>query len=364
LSVSARNNAWLSRNAAAAGVAYDVGIADIIKTAHAMGIVYKLDPFLSTSLGASVVVPLEICSAYGTLANHGVHNPPTGIMRVTTSDGEVLYEYHPNPTRSVPADIADTMKEMMRGVIEHGTARAARCPFPASGKTGTTNSYRDAWFIGYTDDLVTAVWVGNRHNQPMNRTYGGTVPAPIWRQFMMVAQPIMASEHKGAREELGRINDVPALGSVNTTPTPYIEKLQGKQDREHKDSQQEDQTAQEETPPPPVDPGDKYTVAVCAETGDRATKWCPETMMVTYIKGRQPAPPSRTCTVHTGPEAVPDADNDTGRVDNRGRQRREQGIIISICAETGKIATDKCPTVLLRRFHGNAPTETCPLHGE
>ena len=177
---------WASRNAAAAGVANDIGIKNIIEVAYAMGIKYKLEPYLTTSLGASVVVPMEICSGYGTLANGGVHHPPTGIVRVVAHTGDVLYEYAPHPTRAIPTEIADTMQTMMRGVIERGTARAAGgTPFPASGKTGTTNSFRDAWFIGYTDDLVTAVWVGNRHNQSMNRTFGGTVPAPIWKQFML-----------------------------------------------------------------------------------------------------------------------------------------------------------------------------------
>ncbi len=194
---------WLSRNAAAAGVAYDVGIKRIIDIAHRMGIIYQLEPVLPTALGASAVVPLEMCSAYGTLANHGVHNPPTGIARVTSSDGEVLYEYRAQPTRAIPTVVADTMKETMRGVIERGTGRPARCPFPASGKTGTTNSFRDAWFIGYTDDLVTAVWVGNRHNQPMNHTFGATVPAPIWHDYMLVAEPIMAAEHERNRRQAG-----------------------------------------------------------------------------------------------------------------------------------------------------------------
>ncbi|MHB9130945.1 MAG: transglycosylase domain-containing protein [Armatimonadota bacterium] len=352
---------WLSRNAAAASVAYDVGMNNIIDTAHRMGIKYKLDPYLSTSLGASVVVPLEICSAYGTLANGGVLNPPTGIQRITTPDGEVLYEYHPLPQRSLPTTVANTMQEMMRGVIERGTARAARCPFPASGKTGTTNSYKDAWFIGYTDDLVAAVWVGNRDNQPMNRTYGGTVPAPIWHDFMIVAQPIMAAEHQDRASELARANSLPELTGLDTTPTPYILKItDGQRDAQAAREARENAQIDEQ----PVSPRNTYKVTVCQDSGVRATRWCPETMVVTYVKGRLPAPPSGYCTIHTGPDAIPLAGNEDEtrpRSNNRSSQR---GVVISICAETGKIATDKCPVVLRRRFVSNAPIETCPLHGE
>lgn len=342
---------WLSRNAAAASVAYDVGIDNIIDTAHRMGIRYPLERYLSTSLGASVVKPLEICSAYGTLANHGVHHPPTGIVRVTTPDGEVLYEYRPRPTRAIPTTIADSMKEMMRGVIERGTGRPARCPFPASGKTGTTNSFHDAWFVGYTDDLVAAVWVGNRHNQPMNHTFGATVPAPIWRTFMLVAEPIMAAEHRDTAFELARVNSLPELTGLNTQPTPYIQKATGANG-----------SAEVIAPKPVQNAGNEYSVMICQESGDRATQWCPETMVVSYVKGQEPSPPAAVCPVHTGSEAVPTSPDSQGR-NPATRAGSERGIILSICAETGKIATDKCPTVLRRRFVDNAPTETCPLHG-
>jgi len=336
---------WLSRNCAAAYTANKVGIKTIIPVAYRMGIRHPLDPNLSTALGASVVVPLEICSAFGTLANHGIHHPPTSIVRVATQDGEVLYEYSPNPERAVPTKIADTMKEVMRGVIERGTGRAARCPFPASGKTGTTNSYRDAWFIGYTDDLVTAVWVGNRNNQEMNHTFGATVPAPIWRQFMLVAQPIMAAEHKKKQKELALINDVPET-MANAEPPPDVEVTPPPQPEPPVPTTPEPET--------PLPAGQEYTVAVCAETGDLANQYCPEKVMITYVKDSGEEPPSAYCSKHTGPEAVPNADGTTG---DKG------GILISVCAATGKIATDKCPTVLLRRFKSNAPTETCPLHG-
>lgn len=343
---------WLSRNAAAAGVAYDVGIDKIIDVAHRMGIVYKLEEVLSSSLGASVVVPMEICSAYGTLANGGIHYKPHGIVSITTYDGQVLYEDHPRPRRAIPTDVADTMQDIMRGVIERGTARAARCPFRVSGKTGTTNSFRDAWFIGYSDDLVAAVWVGNRSNKPMNHTFGGTVPAPIWREFMLVAHPIMAAEHKAIAEELARRNVLPEPTDIDRTPTPYILKTMG---RRYRDRTPERTT---EDVSVTVPPGEQYTVRVCTASGDRATRWCPESMAVTYIRGRAPSPPAASCSIHTGPAAIPDQDETPAPGGHA-----EEGVLLSVCAETGKLATDRCPTVLQKRFTRNMPTETCPLHG-
>ncbi|MHB9024461.1 MAG: transglycosylase domain-containing protein [Armatimonadota bacterium] len=339
---------WLSRNAAAANVAADVGIKNVIQTAYVMGIAYPLEEYLSTALGSSVVVPLEICSAYGTLANGGVYNAPVGVTRVTSPDGEVLYEYTPRPRRALPKEIADTMEEVMRGVIERGTAARARCPFPASGKTGTTNDYRDAWFIGFTDDLVAAVWVGNRHNQPMHRTFGGTVSAPVWKQFMLVAHPIMVAEHQLRKEELARLNGMPDLASIND------------------ESPDEDEKGEDEKKEQPADAqaGSLFTVTICSETGLRATQWCPSTTVVTYTKGQLPAPPAASCATHTRPQDVPTVDNNnSGGPDKPAGDEADQGIVISICAETGKIATDKCPVVLQRRFSRNPPTETCPLHG-
>jgi penicillin-binding protein 1A len=338
---------WLSRNAAAVGIAADVGITNVIDTAHRMGIKSDLVPVLPTAIGATAVSPLEICSGYSVLANHGVLNPPAGIVKITAADeDDVLFTYSPHPRRAIPAPIADTMKDVMRGVIQRGTAHGAlgRFPFPASGKTGTTNSFRDAWFIGYTDNLVTAVWVGNRHNQPMNRTFGATVPAPIWGEFMLVAEPIMIAEHRERLDELARVNNLPELpaGEIDTTPSRYIIKITGTQGN---------------TPAAPADAGGQYTVTICQDTELRATPWCPNTELRTYTKGEPPYPPRKTCNVHTGPTAVPNADDDTDTTNNK------DGVLISVCVETGKIATDKCPIVRLRRFTHDAPTETCPLHG-
>ncbi len=341
---------WLSRNAAAVSVAADVDIENVISVAHAMGISSHLEPVLPTAIGATAVTPLDMCTGYAVLANHGVLNAPTGIVKITTPDGqEVLYESTMKPTRVLPTAIADTMKEVMRGVIQRGTAARAlgRFPYPASGKTGTTNSYRDAWFIGYTDNLATAVWVGNRDNTPMNRTFGGTVPAPVWGEFMRVAEPIMIAEHKDVATELTRRNNQPELlaKELNTSPSPHIAKLIGRRETANADTD--------------TRPADNYTLTICEDSGRRATSYCPDTETRSYVKGEPPYPPAGKCTQHTKPEDVPNADGEPSRP---GANDQQGGVLISVCVETGKIATDKCPIVKLRRFTENAPVETCPMH--
>lgn len=349
---------WGSRNAAAVSVANDLGIPLIIDTAHEMGIKHRLENYLTTALGASVVFPIEICSAYGTLANGGVLNPPAAIESIT-SDNSVLYKYSPTPRRSIPTIIADTMQKVMRGVIERGTARAiAPLPFIASGKTGTTNSFHDAWFIGYTDDLVTAVWVGNRHNEEMNHTFGATVPAPIWKRYMLVAQPIMAAEHQKIISQLTAANNLPELTNVDMTPSAYIAHHGNDTMRSNDRLDEADAVL---TPP---NPRDRMVVMICQQTHQRATSWCPDVRAVTFYRGRPPYPPSRLCTVHAGPTTVPQAGrNGRGNGGETSSGDTDRGVVISVCAETGKIATSRCPTVLRRRFRAdNAPTETCPLH--
>ena len=93
--------------------------------------------------------------------------------------------------RVMSPDFAGTMNEMLSGVIDHGTGRSAALPRPAAGKTGTTQDYRDAWFIGYTADLVAGVWLGNDDNTPTNRITGGSLPAQTWRRFMLAATRAM-----------------------------------------------------------------------------------------------------------------------------------------------------------------------------
>jgi penicillin-binding protein 1A len=175
-----------SRNIVAVKLLEQVGIDRVIQYAHRMGVQSPLEPNLSLALGTSVITPLDQATGYATLANQGVHIPASPFRMVKDSLGNtVLDNQYPEQTEVVSAGTAYIMTSMMEDVINHGTGYPnAIIGRPAAGKTGTTSDFRDAWFVGFTPDLVAAVWIGNDNYHPMNESYGGNVPARIWARFM------------------------------------------------------------------------------------------------------------------------------------------------------------------------------------
>ena len=178
-----------SRNVAAVRLAEQVGIDKVIQYAKRMGVKEPLDADLSLALGTSVVTPLDQASGYATLANQGIHIDPYAIRIVRDSLGTpILDNSYPQETEVVSAGTAYVMTSMLESVINEGTGYPnAKIGRPAAGKTGTTSDFRDAWFVGYTPDLVAAVWIGNDDYRPMNESYGGNIPARIWARFMKAA---------------------------------------------------------------------------------------------------------------------------------------------------------------------------------
>ncbi len=175
-----------SRNIVAVKLLEMVGVDRAIEYAHRMGVKSNLEPNLSLALGTSVLTPLDQASGYSTLANQGVHIDPSPFRMVKDSLGNtVLDNQYPEQTEVVSAGTAYIMTSMMEDVINHGTGYPnAIIGRPAAGKTGTTSDFRDAWFVGFTPDLVAAVWIGNDNYHPMNESYGGDIPARIWARFM------------------------------------------------------------------------------------------------------------------------------------------------------------------------------------
>jgi len=173
-----------SINVAAAKMIAELGADRVVEYAKRMGITSPLQPHLSLALGTSDVTPLEMASAYGVLANQGVRVRPVALLKVIDPDGKVLYEAFPAREVALPEAVAYLMTDVLKGVITRGTGRAAQLGRPAAGKTGTTDDYRNAWFIGFTPQLSTAVWIGNDDNTPMRRVVGGGLPAEIWAGFM------------------------------------------------------------------------------------------------------------------------------------------------------------------------------------
>ncbi len=187
--ISLREALTMSRNIVAVKLADRIGLDRIIDYAHRMGVTSPLEANLSLALGSSVVTVLDQASGYSTLANQGLHVDPTPFRMVKDSLGTIILDNRfPASTDVVSAGTAYIMTSMLEDVIAHGTGYPnAVIGRPAAGKTGTTSSFRDAWFVGYTPDLVTAVWLGNDNYSPMNESYGGNIPARIWAKFMKAA---------------------------------------------------------------------------------------------------------------------------------------------------------------------------------
>lgn len=181
----------LSMNTATVRLMREVGVSPVLDVARRMGILSKLEPNLSTGLGSSGVNMLELTTAYATLANGGHRVFPYAITRIKDESGRVLYERDPPGGYMRILDSSDVaeMTMMLRGVITNGTGQnAALGAALAAGKTGTSQDSRDAWFVGYTDRAVAAVWLGNDDNSPMKKVTGGNFPAKIWSQTMTAAQ--------------------------------------------------------------------------------------------------------------------------------------------------------------------------------
>src|SRR5271156_130382 len=181
-----------SVNTIAVQVAQRAGLRNVVAVAPRLGISSPLSPEVSLALGTNEVNLLELVSAYAPFANGGSGVWPHGITEIRDSDGTVVFHRTGSGAgRVMSPELAGTMNEMLSGVVGHGTGRDAALPRPAAGKTGTTQDYRDAWFIGYTADLVAGVWFGNDDDKPMNKVTGGSLPAQTWRQFMLAATQAM-----------------------------------------------------------------------------------------------------------------------------------------------------------------------------
>ena len=189
----------LSVNTVAVQLADKVGPSNVIANAKKLGITTLVedgspndDNLASAALGGLTkgVTPLEMAAAYGAFANKGVYIKPTAIVKILDRNGNVLEDNSSDvqKTQVMSEKTAYEMTSMLEGVIARGTGTAASIGRPAAGKTGTTDDNHDAWFIGYTPDIVTAVWVGDdTGSQSLGEIYGGTVPAQIWHDYMASA---------------------------------------------------------------------------------------------------------------------------------------------------------------------------------
>jgi 1A family penicillin-binding protein len=182
---------WASVNTVYARVAHEIGIKNVVKTAKAMGIQTRLPNFISVSLGTANCTPLEMASAYGTFAANGTRHDPIVITKVVDKKGATLFKAKPKGVQAIKPQVAYATTKVLEGVITKGTGSRADIGRPAAGKTGTSQKNRDAWFVGYTPQLVTAVWIGYQRERTImfngEKGFGGTLAAPLWAEFMRKA---------------------------------------------------------------------------------------------------------------------------------------------------------------------------------
>lgn len=187
-SIPIRRALELSRNVPAVKLGQSVGVDRIIEICRLLGIESPIDPVVSLPLGAVDLTPMEMAGAYATFASNGWHSQPTFIVQVTDSSGNVLLDNTPKPQLILDPWATAALTDVLQGVIARGTGKAANIGRPAAGKTGTTDSQRDVWFVGYVPQLATAIWVGNDDYSPLGSgATGGGIVAPVWRDFMQRA---------------------------------------------------------------------------------------------------------------------------------------------------------------------------------
>lgn len=276
-----------SVNVAAVKVMNETGVQKSVEFAKKLGIttlVNERDYNLSTALGGITkgVKPIELAGAYGAFANEGVYVEPVAITRIEDREHNILEEIKPKKTIAMKKTTAFLMTDMLQTVVKSGTgASASLGKRPVAGKTGTTSDDKDAWFIGYTPELVTVVWMGHDSPKPMSRVYGGTYPAKIWRTIMSSA--LKDVPVKEFSKPSGIFWSTVCSVSGNK-PGPLC-----------KDTLVKDIFTKGTYPSKVCD--SHVTLDVCAQSGQLPTANCPSVVSKPFVKGKTP---TESCTIHNG----------------------------------------------------------------
>lgn len=214
-----------SDNVVAVKLANEVGPAAIIEYARKMGITSSLRPYLSLALGTSEVTPLELTNAYATLASGGVKNEPLLVLKIVDKNGRVMEENKPRQQRVISGTTAFLVTDMLASVLQPGgtapgvSSIVAR---PAAGKTGTTQNYHDAWFIGYTPSLAAGVYIGYDDPSKSVGSTGGTIAAPIWANFIAQALSSTTATNFAAPANIVRVKICADSGLLATPSSPRV----------------------------------------------------------------------------------------------------------------------------------------------
>ena len=215
-----------SLNSVAAQLIMEVGTDKVIEVAHRLGIHSALSDNASIALGTSEVSLLELTGAFVPFANGGYKPQLRLISKVEDTNGKTIYDFGEiTANRVVEPDIVGMMNAMLEQTVENGTARKAAIDRPSAGKTGTSQDFRDAWFIGYTTDYVTGIWFGNDDGHPMKTISGGSLPVRAWKSYMTVAEKSLPVSPLPGNYDLQNAvpggNDIlPESEQPSTTPYP------------------------------------------------------------------------------------------------------------------------------------------------
>ena len=195
-SVTMRRALEASLNTATVRLLERTGVDNVIDLAKRLHIEANFQPNLSLALGTTEIAPLDLANAYAVFARGGIYMPPLAVKKVATTEGEEKYSEETHGEMVVSPEIALALVDIMKGVVKRGTARsAAGMPYQLAGKTGTTDEFRDAWFIGFSPNLLCAVWVGfDKRTYLGNKESGGVAALPIWMDFMSKALPTYPNE--------------------------------------------------------------------------------------------------------------------------------------------------------------------------
>jgi penicillin-binding protein 1A len=336
-----------SLNTVAAQLIMDVGVDNVIDYAERMGITTLVKTGSSNDRQPAIALggltygahPLDMAVAYGVLANQGVKVEPIAILRVEDRNGNIILENTPTQTQVLTPQTSYLMTDMLRGVITGagGTGGRANIGRPAAGKTGTTSDYNDAWFVGYTPDLVTSIWVGCDDRVPGQKSYmernriGSALPAQIWGNYMKEA-----------------VKDMPVTDFVRPSGIVGLEICSKSGLLPGELCPPEDIRGElfiRRSEPKEVCSGHEE-ILICPESGALATEYCPNPEPRVFTRGPDGEladAPSEYCDIHEIPELIE----------------------IVICRESGLLATEKCPrTRRMFVLKGKEPEGYCDLHGK
>ena len=211
-----------SRNVVTVKLMQNIGIKGTIKLAKSLGITSNMEQNLSISLGSSGLTLFQLTSAYSAFANNGTLIKPRSIRNIQNRKGEILYTAKPEITQPISPGVAYTITSLLQSVVEHGTGKKVKVlNRPVAGKTGTTNNFVDAWFMGYTPELVTGVWVGKDKDEPLGRNETGSRAAiPIWLQFMQEALANKPVTNFQMPSEIQYLKILPETGEITSFGEP------------------------------------------------------------------------------------------------------------------------------------------------